>query len=366
MAGDDFNLAMRQSRNASSVQCSDVTTVTAVHSQLIIIVVAPDGRSHRFTPGRHGSLIFAPDHWMDVRMSSHTTTPPTSGLNWLREPRSRLGEAPLWNPQTRRLGWVDCEQKLFFNLDPLSGHVVTNQLPSAPGSYAFRKSGGMIMAYRNKLVLLDPQGEIEREIETPLLDFTVERFNDGKCDRKGRFWLGSMDPKMSRPTGSLFCVDPDLTIRRMQSDVTVSNGMAFSPDDSVLYHTDSKADTIYAYDFDIATGAIANRRIFADFKSLGGRPDGCTIDAEGHLWAAVLGTGSIVRFTMDGRESGRIVLPTKRPTSVMFGDDNLKTLYITTMQAGLSAEELTEQPSSGCLFWRSGDIQGLPEPFFDG
>jgi sugar lactone lactonase YvrE len=111
------------------------------------------------------------------------------------------------------------------------------------------------------------QGEIEREIETPLLDFTVERFNDGKCDRRDRFWIGSMDPKMSRPTGSLFCVDPNLHIRRMQSDVTVSNEMAFSPDDSILYHTDSKAGAIYAYDFDIAAGAITNHRIFSIQKS---------------------------------------------------------------------------------------------------
>lgn len=222
------------------------------------------------------------------------------------------------------------------------------------------------MAYRNKLALLDQQGQIDRVIETPLLDFTKERFNDGKCDRKGRFWVGSMDPRMAQPTGSLFCVEPDLSIRRMQGDITVSNGIAFSPDDKIFYHTDSRVDTIYAYDFDLEGGSIANRRTFIDFRHVGGRPDGCTIDSSGYLWVAVVGAGTVVRFDPIGREVERIELPVTRPTSAMFGGDDLKTLYITTMQHALSAEELAQQPLAGSLLWTKTQVQGMPEPFFAG
>lgn len=299
-------------------------------------------------------------------MTDARTDPHSVELAWLDEPRAVLGEGPVWNPQTKRLLWVDCDQKKLFDLDPQTGAVSTRQLPSAPGSYAFRNAGGMIMAYRNKLVLLDKAGEVERVVETPLLDFAVERFNDGACDCLGRFWVGSMDPKMSRPTGALFCVEPDLTIRKMQTEITVSNGIAFSPDNRTLYHTDSRIGTIYAYDFDLEAGAISNRRIHIDFKQVGGRPDGCTIDSDGHLWVAVIETGAIVRFDPAGREVSRIALPITRPTSTMFGGEDLRTLYITSMRHALSPAELAEQPLAGCLLSVRTEQHGMPEPFFAG
>lgn len=299
-------------------------------------------------------------------MTDARTDPRSVELAWLDEPRAVLGEGPVWNPQTKRLLWVDCDQKKLFDLDPQTGAVGTRQLPSAPGSYAFRNAGGMIMAYRNKLVLLDKKGEVERVVETPLLDFAVERFNDGACDCLGRFWVGSMDPKMSRPTGSLFCVEPDLTIRKVQSEITVSNGIAFSPDNRTLYHTDSRIGTIYAYDFDLEAGAISNRRTHIDFKQVGGRPDGCTIDSDGHLWVAVIETGAIVRFDPAGREVSRIGLPITRPTSTMFGGDDLRTLYVTSMRHALSPAEIAEQPLAGCLLWVRTEQHGMPEPFFAG
>jgi sugar lactone lactonase YvrE len=299
-------------------------------------------------------------------MTEARTDPCSVGLAWLDEPRAVLGEGPVWNPQTKRLLWVDCDQKKLFDLDPQSGAVSTRQLPSAPGSYAFRNGGGMIMAYRNKLVLLDKAGEVERVVETPLLDFSVERFNDGACDCLGRFWVGSMDPKMARPTGSLFCVEPDLKIRKVQTEITVSNGIAFGPDNRTLYHTDSRIGTIYAYDFDLEAGAISNRRTHIDFKYVGGRPDGCTIDSDGHLWVAVIETGAIVRFDPAGREASRIGLPITRPTSTMFGGEDLRTLYITSMRHALSPAELAEQPLAGCLLSVRTEQHGMPEPFFAG
>lgn len=299
-------------------------------------------------------------------MTAQSVAARSSELAWLDEPRAVLGEGPVWNPQTKRLFWVDCDQKKLFDLDPRTNHVTTTQLPSAPGSYAFRHKGGMIMAYRNKLVLLDEAGAVERLVETPLVDFATERFNDGACDCLGRFWVGTMDPKMARATGSLFCVEPDLAIRRVQADITVSNGLAFSPDNRTLYHTDSRIGKIYAYDFDLQAGAISHRRLHIDFKDVGGRPDGCTIDSDGHLWVAVIETGAIVRFDPTGREVGRIALPITRPTSTMFGGEDLRTLYITSMKHALSAEELEQQPLAGCLLSVRTEQHGMPEPFFAG
>lgn len=288
------------------------------------------------------------------------------GLSWPGCPRAVLGEAPLWNPQTSRMSWVDCDQKKLFELDPETSEVVTKVLPSAPGSYAFRRSGGMIMAFRNRLALYGADGEIERIVETPMLDFSIERFNDGACDRKGRFWVGTMDPKMGRPTGSLYRVDADLSITRMQDGIMVSNGLTFSPDDKIMYHTDSRISKIYAYDFDLESGAIANRRIHLDFAAAHGRPDGCTIDEEGYLWVAVIERGAVVRFAPDGSEVGCIDLPVSRPTSVMFGGGDLRTLYITTMMHALSREEIEKQPLAGCLLSVRTRERGLPESFFGG
>lgn len=289
-----------------------------------------------------------------------------SGLSRPDWPRAVLGEGPLWNPQTFRLWWVDCDQKKLFSLNPQTDEVVTKLLPSAPGSYAFRRSGGIIMAFRNKLALYGSDGEIERIVETPMLDFAVERFNDGACDRKGRFWVGTMDPKMGRPTGSLYRIDTDLSITRMQEGITVGNGLTFSPDDKIMYHTDSRVSKIYAYDFDLAAGTISNRRIHLDFTNAEGRPDGCTIDEEGYLWVAVIELGAVVRFSPDGKEVDRIDLPITRPTSVMFGGTDLRTLYITSMKHALSQEELEQQPLAGCLLSVRTKQRGLPEPFFGG
>jgi sugar lactone lactonase YvrE len=282
------------------------------------------------------------------------------------EPRAVLGEGPVWDSQRARLSWLDAAEKLFFTLDPVTGVVDRKVLPHYPGSYAFRRDGGMIMAYRNQLMIIEGDPSAARQVATPGVDFAVERFNDGACDRAGRFWIGTMDRKLKDPVGALFRLDPDLTLTRMVGEITASNGIAFSPDNRVMYHTDTGAARIYAYDFNIKTGVIANRRVFADFTAWRGRPDGCTIDAEGCVWAAAIGAGEVVRIDPVGRRVAAIALPVSRPTSVMFGGSDLTTLFITSMQHGLSPEELAAQPGAGCLFSVVLGVPGLPEPLFVG
>jgi sugar lactone lactonase YvrE len=280
------------------------------------------------------------------------------------EPVAVLGEAPLWDARHRRLHWVDCDQKLLFGLDPATGAVSRTELPHFPGSYAFRRGGGLVMAYRNRIVLADADGGEASAVETPGVDFAVERFNDGACDRRGRFWIGTMDRKLKEPVGNLFRLDPDLTFTRIETGLTASNGIAFSPDDRTMYHTDTGAARIYAYDFDLDSGAVTSRRVFAEFTH--GRPDGCTIDADGHLWVAAINGGEVVRLDPEGRRVGAIALPVSRPTSTTFGGADLRTLYITTMRFGLSPEEQAAQPQAGCLFAAEVEVPGLPEPEFAG
>ncbi|MGQ7793606.1 SMP-30/gluconolactonase/LRE family protein [Faunimonas sp. B44] len=289
-----------------------------------------------------------------------------SELNHYPEPAAVLGEAPLWDSREGRIWWVDCDQKKLFSRGSApDSETRTFSLPHHPGCYAFRERGGMIMAYRNQVALLDLETGETEPVETGA-DFSVERFNDGCCDRAGRFWAGTMHRKRTDRAGSLFRIDPDLSAHKMASDLIVSNGISFSPDDTVMYHHDSRAGLIFAYDFDCDRGTIARRRVFVDFNGRPGRPDGCTTDAEGNLWVAEIGAGRVVRFDPHGRQIGEIALPVTRPSSVMLGGEDLSTLFITTMREGLSAEEQAAQPLAGCLFYTRVDVPGLPEPRFAG
>jgi len=291
----------------------------------------------------------------------------TSDIRCYDKLHAVLGEGPVWDDKRGRLSFIDAAEKLLFTLDPASGANNKTVLPHYPGSYAFRSGSGMVMAYRNQLALID-DGDIAgaHVIPTPGVNFAGERFNDGACDRAGRFFVGTMDRKLKDPVGALFRLDPDYTLTRMASDLIASNGIAFSPDDRVMYHTDTGAAQIYAYDYDLDKGALANRRVYADFTAGPGRPDGCTIDAEGFVWTAAIGAGEIVRLDPSGRRVAAIALPVIRPTSVMFGGRDLRTLFITSMQHGLTPEELAAQPQSGCLFAVRVDVPGLPEPRFAG
>ncbi len=291
-----------------------------------------------------------------------------AALSYYPEPKAVLGEAPVWDPVGANIWWVDCDQKKIFCRDPApDAPARTFALPHAPGSYAFREKGrGVIMAYRNKLALVDFETGAHEPFDATGADISVERFNDGACDRAGRFWTGTMHKLRKERVASLFRIDPDLSVHRMASDLIVSNGIAFSPDDKTMYHHDSRAGLIFAYDFDIDRGEIRNRRVFVDFADRPGRPDGCTTDAEGNLWVAEIGAGRIVRFDPTGRQIGTIDLPVTRPSSVMFGGADLRTLFITTMHDGLSPEEVKRQPLAGCLFYVRVDVPGLPEPRFAG
>lgn len=287
------------------------------------------------------------------------------GGAWWPDPRSELGEGPVWNPLDQTLTWVDAARKLLHRRTAGDETVETYTLPHYPGSYAYCADGTLLMAYRNGLARLDLGAGTSENLPCPGIDFMLERFNDGACDRAGRFWVGTMDPRMTDPVGALYRVDTDLTIRRIAGDVRVSNGLAFSPDDRLLYHTDSRSAVIWAWDFDLAAGEIENRRPFADFRNGdGGRPDGITTDTAGNVWMAMNGGGRVLCLTPDGGMLHDIALPTSRPTSLCFGGPGLDRLFVTSMQYALSEDERRAQPQAGCLFDLEPAASGLAEPFF--
>ncbi len=280
--------------------------------------------------------------------------------------RALLGEGPVWDVATQKLFWIDGLGRKLFCQDAAGAPLHQWDMPKAPGSFALRQGGGMLMAYRNGLALIDPFAGTFEDIAAPGLEFGKERFNDGKCDRQGRFWAGTFDKNLRDPVGSLFRIDADLSVHRMDQGITLSNGIAWSPDNRTMYYCDSTPAVVRAYDFDLAAGAVNNRRVFADFGPRKGRPDGCTIDAEGCLWVVEVEGSRVVRFHPDGHEMGTALLPVTKPTSVMFGGAGLRTLYVTSMQMGLAPEELAHQPQAGCLFALDVGVAGLPEPRFAG
>ncbi len=235
-----------------------------------------------------------------------------------------------------------------------------------PGSVALRASGGLLLANRQGLAFFDPATSTLEDAGAPGIDFAREVFNDGKCDSRGRFWVGTMHRDVTEPVGALYRVDTDLHITRMADGITLSNGIAWSPDERVLYHCDSRPGRVWAYDYDIGTGGIANRRLHIDFAGREGRPDGCTVDGEGGLWIAEIGAGQVTRFDPAGRETLAVPLPVSKPTSVTFGGPGLRTLFVTSMRYGLSEEALMREPLAGGVFAVDAGIGGLPAAQFGG
>ena len=277
-----------------------------------------------------------------------------------------LGEVPVWDGAGQALFWVDIEGCLLQRFVPASGVRQSWRLPERVCALALREAGGMVLALASGFAFLDPlTGNLER-LAAPEAHLPTNRMNDGKCDRRGRFWAGTMDDRLTARTAALWRLDPDLTCHCMERGIGISNSLAWSPDDRVFYFADTLLRTIFAYDFDIATGGIANRRVFTDCADQPGAPDGSTIDAEGYLWNAQWDGWRLVRYAPDGRVDRVVPLPVQKPTSCMFGGPDLATLYVTSAVWDLTADALAAQPYAGGVLALDVGVRGLPEPRFAG
>jgi sugar lactone lactonase YvrE len=231
---------------------------------------------------------------------------------------------------------------------------------SAPS--CFGKGAAVVGALKNGFCSIDLEAGTAETIVDPEPDRPDNILNDGKCDRRGRYWCGSRDGALTNPVGALHRLDPDLSCRRMDDGFIVSNGIAWSPDDRTMYFADSRGETVWAYDFDLEEGAIRNRRVFFSTHDIEGRCDGATVDAEGFYWCALVHGGAVARFDPKGRMDRRIALPVKHPTMCSFGGDGLDTLFVTSAASMVPEAERKGQPLAGALFAIRGlGVKGLPE-----
>ncbi len=273
-----------------------------------------------------------------------------------------LGESPVWCTREQALYWVDTRAPALRRFIPSRGDVKSWTAPELVGSIALRERGGLLAAMEKSIWSFDGSTGAFSVFAQPEKPEKGLRYNDGKTDRRGRFWVGTK-PEGRDPEGSLFRIDPDGSWKCFETGITIPNSLAWSPDNRTMYFADSHLHTIFAYDYDLETGTPTNRREFARSKF---NPDGAAVDIDGFVWSADYNGWQIVRYAPDGRVARIVPVPVQRPTSCTFGGARLDILYITTARQRLTDEELKRQPLAGSVLAIDVGVTGIPEPLFGG
>ena len=283
-------------------------------------------------------------------------------------PPALLGESPLWHPDEQCLYWVDIPGRLLHRFRPDGGQHDQWPQASDPACCVPLLGGGLLLAMRDGLWRFDPATGQRQRVAAPPYDPAAQRFNDGKADALGRFWVGTIDDARA-PRAALFCHSPGHGLARMAEGITNSNGLAFSPDGRTLYWADTQAHQLMAFDLDLAQGSLSRRRVLRQFEPraadqplqhYAGRPDGAAVDSEGAYWVAMYEGQRLLRLAPDGRTLAELPLPVRCPTMPCFGGADLRTLYITTARHGRPPVELAEQPWAGCVLQCRVAVPGLP------
>ena len=284
-------------------------------------------------------------------------------LNLLYSENDILGESPIWNPQQQLLYWIDIEKAAIHCLDPQTMRHQQWVMPEKIGCIAFHVDGCLLVALHRSIVHFNIKNEKITPLLQPFSEKDFLKFNDGCCDAKGRFWIGTADIKEQYPIGDLRCLSAgQLTIK--DHGFTVSNGIGWSPDNRLMYFVDSVGRTIYRYDYDLANGLLSNRNTFAVIQGEAGYPDGLTVDNEGFIWCAHWDGWRITRYAPDGQIDCVIPIPVQRVTSCCFGGANLDQLFITSARCDLTTDELAKGPLAGSVFMLETGIKGRIENYF--
>ena len=279
----------------------------------------------------------------------------------LYDSKATLGEGPVWDARAQTLFWVDIlNKRIHANADVIA------KLDEYVGCIALRKRGGLILTKRLSFWTLGLDSASSTFLAAPADESATNRFNDGKCDPRGRFLAGTMDMNEKDPTGSLYSFDGN-TITKLLSNVTISNGMTWSPDGKTFYYIDTPTREVKAFDYDVDSGAIANPRAAVTIPASLGWPDGMTSDSQGNLWIAMWGGAQVTKWNPHtGQLLEQIPVPVIQPSSCVFGGKNMNELFITSARKDLDDEALSEYPLSGGVFRVETNVEGLPSFEFAG
>lgn len=277
------------------------------------------------------------------------------------------GEVPIWIPEKKAVYWSDFDGKIFYSYFIGTGEVKCRDLDYMIAGWGRRENGGWIASLEDGIAFWDEDSLEIKILEEPEKEKENIKMQDAVVDKKGRFIFGTMDiVTFDAPNSSLYSYSSDMGLRRLETGLALSNGLAFSPGGKTLYVTDMFHYQILAYDYNIETGEIAGRRVLVSIPEGKGLPDGLTVDADGYLWSCHFGGWCITRYSPEGKIDRVIDLPVAIVTCCAFGGDDMTDLYITTANKTLSEEDLKKQPMAGDLFVLRTDIQGLLEPKFAG
>lgn len=293
------------------------------------------------------------------------------GIEPLAVEPSLLGESPFWHPVQKALWWCDIPGFKLHCFVPSTGQHRQWSFPCEPACAAPLDDGDVVLAMRDGLWRFHPATGERFALAGPPYDPAHERFNDGRADPQGRLWVGTLYEPRDPPLARLYRYAQG-HLKAVAEGITVSNGLAFSPDERTMYWSDTKSHTVFAFDFDASTGQVSGQRVFATFaprapaqtlQDYGGRPDGAAVDVEGAYWVAMFEGARLLRLSPQGEVLQRVELPVRCPTMPCFGGDDLRTLYITTSRNGRPTDELAREPWAGCVLQCRVSVPGLPVNF---
>jgi sugar lactone lactonase YvrE len=281
--------------------------------------------------------------------------------------RTGLGESPLWDGQAGTLYWIDClvGEVHACHLSTDARHVW--KLSSSVGSIGLAHNNHLILALKEGFALLDLNSGVEVPISSPEAGNSAVRFNDGKMDRAGRFLAGTMRTQdVTPPPGILYALDGERCVSVLQKEIQLTNGVCFSPDGNWLYYSDTLAHSIYKCSYDLRTGSVGPRQTFFNTKAFGSMPDGATVDTDGCLWIALVQSHQIVKVTAAGQVEQLIDLPVLYPSSVAFGGDDMRTIFITSISDSGGVIQ-SDDPRAGVVLAMHGTgSQGIQETCWAG
>ena len=280
----------------------------------------------------------------------------------LIDAKATLGEGSIWHPRENKLYWIDIDLQTLHTYDPITKDEKSYPLGQKVGTVVPIDTGGVLVALKDGVYAFNMKANNFLLIASPEKDLAENRFNDGKCDPAGRFWVGSMGPRYK---ASLYRISAPSECLRMLDSITTSNGIVWTKDKSKMYYIDTPTGKVMRFDYDNEKGTISNQGVAIRFPDGIGYPDGMTIDSEGMLWIAHWGGSCVGRWNPEtGKMIARVDVPALNITSCAFGGKNLETLFITTARTGMDEAKLTAFPLSGGVFSVNPGTTGINANYF--